>query len=180
MFLWGRDVARYVSTKANKKNPAASNCRIFFCLHGFDVFVSSEPLGDVFHAAVGQAFHHVLVGGRAVQRPKLGDVTPQLDVVEMIGRDVLRQVVLARIPSHFDPKVLFHLVGQSCHRLRFVVAAHETHAGDARLVLLHKTVQFIVVQRLTFVFPQILAVATWALVGQLEILMASVTSSGTS
>ena len=159
-------IKRLCTSSLQTKNPTASNHRIFFCFVDFDLLVPSEPLRDVLHAAVGQAFHHALVGGRAVQGTKLGHVTPQLDVVEMLGRNVLRQVVLARIPRRLEVGMAgFQLLGQVGDLFRLGVAAHEAHAGDARLVLLHKTIQLVGVQWLAYVLPQILAVAAWALVG---------------
>ena len=58
-----------------QKNPAASNCWIFFCLCDFDVFVSSEPLRDVLHTPISQAFHHALVRGGTVQGTQFSHIS---------------------------------------------------------------------------------------------------------
>ena len=77
----------------------------------------------------------------------------------------MRQVVLSRIPGYLYTIVLLDLMSQLSYGFGLIVAAHETHAGDACLILFHKTIQFLGVQLFASVFPQILAVATRALVG---------------
>ena len=147
----------------NTKKSRKSLCGIHLYLNYF--LILSEPFRDVLHTAIGQAFHHALVGGHTVQWTQLSHITSHFDVVEMVGGDVLRKVVLSRIPGYLYTIVLLDLMGQLGYGFRLIVAAHEAHAGDACFVLLHKTIQFLGVQWFAGVFPQILAVATRALVG---------------
>ena len=77
----------------------------------------------------------------------------------------MRQVILSRIPGYLYTIILLDLMGQLGYGFRLIVTAHETHTGDARLVLFYKAIQLMGVQLFAAVFPQILTVATRTLVG---------------
>ena len=125
-----------------------------------------EQLRDVLHGAVRSDPVKALVGRRRRQRPQLLDPASQLDVVERLRPQSLRQPGASRIPAcvqhrEFPP----HDVGQRGDLVRCGVPAHETDAGHRAPVAGEYPAQLRLVEHPPHVGLQVRAVAPAAAVG---------------
>ena len=87
------------------------------------------------------------------------DVRTKLYVVEIALAYVLRELLSATIPSHFQILMLsMQILSKLAYVLRIGIAAHEADASYLATILLHKLVENHRRKRLSDILPQILAV----------------------
>ena len=102
-----------------------------------------------------------MVGRGTLQRTKMANVGPHLDVVEVGLADGAGNAQSATVPRHLKLRVfLVNVLCQHVDALGVAVATHKGEAGDVLSVFIHKGVDGICIQRKTDVLPQILAVTT--------------------
>ena len=87
--------------------------------------------GDVLEGAVGLAAEHPLVAFGRPQGTQMGEVGPDLDVVELLLVDIVGDVLPATVPRHLVARVAAVQVGRQVGDFAWRgIASHEADTGD--------------------------------------------------
>ena len=127
----------------------------------FVILFLPESRGDVGEVVANSTLVKALVGGALLQATKVLYVRTKLDVVEVALAYRLRKLLSTAVPRHLNVLVLtVQILCKLANVLRVGIAAHKANAGYLAAILLHKLVEHHWGEWLTYVFPQIVAVAT--------------------